>query len=192
MVWGLKNCDFDRPGGSISALSRLGDVDELEVVGGVDDGSPPRLGLRSGLLQLATGFGAVLHYQARSESSGSLAIDFHNTGLLQTRLDHLTSYYSCPLSSLASPSLPCYSSSSLLQFSPFYSSFVKKRGAIGTVYTEKEPLRSTRAMYILQVNIESILQQVVIIDELPFNFKPCPQILPSHHFDGDEDDVVNR
>ena len=38
----------------------------LEVVGGVGDGSPPRLGLRSGLLQLAIGFGAVLHYQARS------------------------------------------------------------------------------------------------------------------------------
>ena len=35
-------------------------------------GHPHRLELSSGSLQLATGFGAALHFQARSESSGSL------------------------------------------------------------------------------------------------------------------------
>ena len=43
MVGCLKNCDFGRPGGSISALSGLVDGDELEVVVGVCDGSPQGL-----------------------------------------------------------------------------------------------------------------------------------------------------
>ena len=39
----------------------------------------PKAWTQTRLLQLATGFGALLHFQARSESSGSLELVFHIT-----------------------------------------------------------------------------------------------------------------
>ena len=47
----------------------------LEVVGGVDDGSPPVAWTQIRFCKLATGFGAALHYQARSPKKCYQAVE---------------------------------------------------------------------------------------------------------------------
>ena len=47
----------------------------------------PKAWTQTRLLQLATGFGALLHYQARSESSGSLELVFHNTRVITDEIE---------------------------------------------------------------------------------------------------------
>ena len=47
----------------------------------------PKAWTQTRLLQLATGFGALLHFQARSESSGSLELVFHNTRVITDEIE---------------------------------------------------------------------------------------------------------
>jgi len=47
----------------------------------------PKAWTQTGILQLATGFGALLHFQARSESSGSLELVFHNTRVITDEIE---------------------------------------------------------------------------------------------------------
>ena len=96
---------------------------KLEVVVGVDDGSPPVALTQSSFCKLATGFGATLHCQARSEKQRLLYDWTFTMGYYRHRLWHCTMLSSLSRPCLASPS--CYSSS------PPHKCFFKKR-AIST------------------------------------------------------------
>ena len=90
----------------------------LEVVG-VLWRVTPKAWTQAGLLQLATGFGAVLHFQARSESSGSLETVFYSHRVITDKVGSFDKicfgkHSSRLLSSFWLPPPPCYSSFSLL------------------------------------------------------------------------------
>ena len=82
---------------------------KFEVVVGVDDGSPPVALTQSSFCKLATGFGATLHCQARSEKQRLLYDWTFTMGYYRHRLWHCTMLSSLSRPCLASPS--CYSSS---------------------------------------------------------------------------------
>ena len=117
---------------------------KLEVVVGVDDGSPPVALTQSSFCKLATGFGATLHCQARSEKQRLLYDWTFTMGYYRHRLWHCTMLSSLSRPCLASPS--CYSSS------PPHKCFFKKNVQLAQIH-DKEPLRFTRTLDELQIDI---------------------------------------